>query len=231
MTTIRKIIPFEVWQNEWLLRWLHEQSREGWELVEIHRNTATFKPTTRINLVYGFLPFGASTKEEEKQLEDIGPYKRKRMLRDEYEANGWTYITVWQDFFVMQRARFDAVPAPKREKDWEKPKKQSKSQTISVSITLAFFIAILVLKRSAYPPVPWYIFMTVMALCLLGSLFYLPQILRDMKEDVRPRDISQDEYQRHLYHAKILFVLKSSIFLGNIVGIAAQFFDLFFNLK
>lgn len=226
METIRKIIPFEIWQSEWLLRWLHEQSREGWELENISGNVATFKPTTHINLVYGLFSFASNTKEDMSQLKKMGPYLRKQMLQVEYEADGWSCVTEWQDLFVMQRTRFDAVPPPPIPDELTKQRKQSRSKTLGVTFTLLLLMGNLWMNHDTYPHILWLVFMGLMALAFAGGLLYLPHVLGKQKDDVRPRDVSQEDYHHHLQHAKALFLLKSAVFAGNIIGLLAQLVDI-----
>lgn len=227
MEKIRKIIPFEVWQSEWLLRWLHEQSREGLELTDIRGNTATFKPTTHVNLTYGLFSFGARTKEERADLKKWGADLRKKKLQVEYEAGGWNFVTEWQNFFVMQRTSFDAVPPPDISKDIDENRSQARWKSFSITFTLLLLILTMDLKRGTYPPALWWTFMVLMVLALLGGLCYLPHMLSRQKKGIRPRDVSQEEYQHRLHRAKVLFLLKSAVWCGNIIGLAAQVIDNF----
>ncbi len=231
MEKIRKIIPFEVWQSEWLLRWLHEQSREGLELVKIRGNTAIFKPTTHINLTYGL--FTLNVGEDAKISEAItGEIKvRKQALREQCEADGWTYIMEWQGFFVMQRTRLDAVPPPDISKYIDESRNLARWQAIGTLITLLLLTLNMDLKRGTYPHILWLVFMVLMTLALVGGLLYLPHVLTKKEEDVRPRDVSQEDYHRHLQRAKTLFLLKSAVFAGNIIGLAAQGLDLIIGLS
>lgn len=227
MEKIRKIIPFEVWQSEWLLRWLHEQSREGLELTDISGNTAIFKSTTHVNLTYGLFSFAISTKEDHTDVKKMGAYLRKQKLQGEYEADGWACVTEWQNFFVMQRTSPDAVPPPDITKDTDSKRSQDKWQTFSITFTLLLLIFNTNLKRSTYPPALWWAFMILMVLALLGGLCYLPHVLSKQKEEVRPRDVSQEEYHRRVQRAIILFLLKSAVWCGNVIGLAAQVIDNF----
>lgn len=231
METMRKIIPFEVWQSEWLLRWLHEQSREGWELTEIHRNTATFKPTTHINLTYGLV--SSEEKKDELSEEDkkLSPYLRSEKKRKKYEADGWKTVCSQGDIIVMQRTRFDAAPLPPISDELNKSKKANRSQTIGVTITLLLLMFKLWTNRDTYPHTLWLVFMGLMVLAFAGGLLYLPHVLAKKEEDIRPRDVSQEDYHHHLQRAKTLFVLKSTVFAGNIIGLAAQIIDIFVGIS
>lgn len=231
MESIRKIIPFEVWQSEWLLRWLHEQSREGWELTEIHRNTATFKPTTHINLTYGFVSDAANTKDDTAELEKLGPYLRTQKIREKYEADGWSFVSRCDDILVMRRTRFDAAPLPPIPEVLSKQKKSNRSQSIGTLFTLFCLILTMYVKRITYPHTLWLIFMGLMILAFAGGLLYLPHILTKKEEEIRPRDVSQEDYHRHLQHAKTLFLLKSAVYAGNIIGLAAQIIDIFVGIS
>ena len=231
MESIRKIIPFEVWQSEWLLRWLHEQSREGWELTEIHRNTATFKPTTHINLTYGLV--SSEEKKDELSEEDkkLSPYLRSEKMREKYEADGWKNVGSQGDIIVMQRTRFDAAPLPPIPEVLSKQKKSNRSQSIGTLFTLFCLILTMYVKRITYPHTLWLIFMGLMILAFAGGLLYLPHILTKKEEEIRPRDVSQEDYHRHLQHAKTLFLLKSAVYAGNIIGLAAQIIDIFVGIS
>lgn len=226
METVRKIIPFEAWQSEWLLRWLHEQSREGWELVDIHRNTATFKSTTHINLTYGLANTEEKSELSEKSKKET-PYLRLEKIHAQYEADGWKFVCSQGDIMFLQRTRFDAVPLPPIPNDLAKLKKNSRGQTISIIFTLFLLMYKLWTELHTYPHTLWLIFMILMSLSLAGGLLYLPHVLSKAKDDVHPRDVSQEDYQQHLYRAKTLFLLKSAVFAGNIIGIAAQLIDIF----
>ena len=229
MGKIRKIIPFEVWQSEWLLRWLHEQSREGLELTDIDGNIAVFKSTTHVNLTYGLFSFAISTKEDHTDVKKMGAYLRKQKLQGEYEADGWACVTEWQNFFVMQRTSPDAVPPPDITKDIDESRSQARWQAIGTLTTLLLLTLNMDLKRDTYPPALWWIFTILMALALLGGLCYLPHVLSKQKEEVRPRDVSQEEYHRRVQRAIILFLLKSAVWFGNIIGLLIQIVALFLN--
>lgn len=229
MGKIRKIIPFEVWQSEWLLRWLHEQSREGLELTDIDGNIAVFKPTTHINLTYGL--FTLNVNEDTKISEILsGEIKaRKQALREQCKADGWACVTEWQNFFVMQRTSPDAVPPPDITKDIDESRSQARWQAIGTLTTLLLLTLNMDLKRDTYPPALWWIFTILMVLALLGGLCYLPHVLSKQKEEVRPRDVSQEEYHRRVQRAIILFLLKSAVWFGNIIGLLIQIVALFFH--
>lgn len=230
MEKIRKIIPFEVWQSEWLLRWLHEQSREGLELTDIDGNIAVFKPTTHVNLTYGLFSFAISTKEDRADVKKWGTYLRNQKLQGEYEADGWACVTEWQNcFFVMRRTRLDAVPPPDISKDIDENRSQARWRAIGTLTTLLLLILNMDLKRDAYPPALWWTFTILMVLALLGGLCYLPHVLSRQKEEVRPRDVSQEEYHRRVQRAIILFLLKSAVWFGNIIGLLIQIVALFLN--
>lgn len=231
MEKIRKIIPFDVWQSEWLLRWLHEQSREGLELVEIHRNTATFKPTTHVNLTYGLFSFSIDEAVKLSEIFTGGIKSRRQAFREQCEADGWAYIAEWQGFLVMRRTRFDAVPPPDISKDIDSKKSQARWQAFSITFTLLLLILTMDLKRGTYPPALWWAFMALMVLALAGGLLYLPHALGKQKDNVRPRDVSQEDYQRHLQRAKTLFLLKSAVWFGNIIGLVAQVIDIFIRIR
>ena len=127
----------------------------------------------------------------------------------------------------MHRTRFDAVPPPPISEELADQKRLSRRQVFGVTFTLLLLMFKLWMNRDTYPHTLWLVFMVLMVLALFGGLLYLPHVLGKQKDDVRPLDVSQEDYQHHLHRAKTLFLLKSAVFAGNIIGLAAQGIDIF----
>lgn len=219
---MKKIIPFPIWQGEWLVRWLNERSREGWKLKRIRMGMAEFEPTTRTRLRYGIFSEAAATDEDLERRKDLSLKELNDEMRRHYEEQGWEYVTKWGSFFLMTQRTYDAALPPDLHEQWQKSRKEERRSTIGAAFTV-FSVLSAILAKHLQAEGGWtprlVTVMVLLGVLLLASIVYSVLFFRKEREGQRPRDVSEEEFQRRLHKAKGLYAMKVCVQLGTYMGL------------
>ena len=224
---MKKIIPFPLWQSGWLIRWLEEQSREGWKLKRIRMGMAEFEPTTRTRLKYGLFSAHAATDEDLERRKNKDTAELQDEMRQYYADQGWEDAVKYDvDFFFMTRSQYDAVSPPNLHDQLNKMRKAQRASTLSSAFTIFLLMLTMQLKLHDDHTLLRGGVMIFLLLFMLVMVVYGVLYFRRGKDEQRPRDVSEEEFQRRLHRAHGLYAMKACVQMGMYMGLIWQIVDL-----
>ena len=224
---MKKIIPFPLWQSEWLIRWLEEQSRDGWKLKRIRMGVAEFEGTTRTRLRYGLFTSSAATDEDLERRRDKDTAELAGEMQDYYAHRGWEdAVEYGSGFFFMTRRQYDALPPPDLREQLDEQRKTQRKSAVGSAITIFTLVLTAQLKLHDDHTLLRGGVMLFLLLFLVATVLYGVFYFRRAKEEQRPRDVSEEEFQRQLRRAHGVYAMKVCVQMGIYLGIIWQIVDL-----
>ena len=224
---MKKIIPFPLWQSEWLIRWLEEQSRDGWKLKRIRMGVAEFEGTTRTRLKYGLFTSSAATDDDLERRKDKDTAELAGEMQDYYACQGWEDAVKYDgDFFFMTRRQYDAAPPPDLREQLDEQRKTQRKSAVCSAITIFMLIVSAQLELHDDHTLLRGSMILFLLLFLLATVCYIPLYFRKRKAEQRPRDVSEEEFHRQLHWARGVYAMKACAQIGGYMGLIWQIVDL-----